>query len=328
MAQVIIVSRAVVDADCVCVGGVDINNHCSLSLLDAGGCHELAADCPYQVWDIWDIDYFFTNQKPSPHTEDAIVVRRERLRTINASGITVERFANALPGFNVPLFRGSLFSTFGGMVKRGETDWLYVSGDGVPDYSFCFWINDRRLLGYESHGRWQYRYNDMSNKYGYTIPFVGAGEHPGDIEAGSLLCLSLAPWTKPYDTDDDARCYLQLSGCLIQGDGSVSPTDNWFDALETEMDRLLAEKASIEEKITDLRSRIIQQMEERKLDKFASSRYSVSYSPAKTTLQFDRKAFKAENEALYSAYCLPKLKEATLIVRKKKDKSDPDDEAL
>ena len=60
MANVIIVSRTRMAADCVCVGGVDIDNRRSLRLLDARGHHETADVCPYQIWDIWDIDYYLT----------------------------------------------------------------------------------------------------------------------------------------------------------------------------------------------------------------------------------------------------------------------------
>ena len=108
---------------------------------------------------------------------------------------------------------------------------------------------------------------------------------------------------------------------LVKDDVS-NPHNDWFDNLEQELDRLLLEKAGIEEKIADLRSRIMQQMTELHLDKYSSSKYSISYSPAKTVLQFDRKTFKAENEALYSSYCIPKQKEASIVIRKNRKELD------
>lgn len=216
MANVIIVSRTRMAADCVCVGGVDIDNRRSLRLLDARGHHETADVCPYQIWDIWDIDYYPNQRRPNPHTEDVNVVRRQKMKAIDAPNMSVIRFAEVLEGANIPLFRGSLFSVFDGKLKLSDNDKFYISHDDIPNYSTCFWITDRRLLGYEnSRGRWQYCYNDMSNRYGHTIAYVGTGEHPNNIEAGSLIRLSLAHWWKPEDSDDDERCYLQLSGCLI-----------------------------------------------------------------------------------------------------------------
>jgi hypothetical protein len=66
----------------------------------------------------------------------------------------------------------------------------------------------------------------------------------------------------------------------------------------------------------------MRQMTEHHLNTFSSSRYSISYSPAKTVLQFDREAFKAENEALYSAYCIPKEKGASIVIRKNRNELD------
>jgi hypothetical protein len=126
----------------------------------------------------------------------------------------------------------------------------------------------------------------MSNRYGYTISYVGSVDPLDTIEPGSLIRLSLAHWWKPEDSDDEERCYLQLSGCLIEGNeegdaipqhkeaasmvnvDESTPNKDWFDNLEQELDRLLLEKANIEEKISDLRSRIMQQMTEHHLDKF------------------------------------------------------------
>ena len=318
-------------------------------------------------------------------------------------------------------------------------DKLYISKEDVPAYSTCFWINDKRLLGYESRGRWQYRYNNMSNMYGYTISYVGAGEPLDTIEEGSLIRLSLAHWWKPEDSDDEERCYLQLSGCLIQGkseeekaliepitvsmpepnsstkdgfenngspyepthvtipvrealkgincklmrfgktyentaipmhslrlsktfqgqeelvlskevaeammaqfhaflstcivsyddvagkyhivmpatdEATIKQFKDWFDCYEQELDNLLVEKARIEEKIQKLRAQILQQMEGRHLDRYATEKYCVNYNPARTIMQFDRKTFKEENEELYSSYCIPKQKDASIVIRK------------
>lgn len=336
MARVLIVSRTKMANGYVCVGGVDIDNRLSLRLLSPNGGHESASECPYEIWDIWNIDYYLTNRRPSPHTEDANVIRREKTRSVDTQNISVERLATALEKYNIPLFRGSLFSVFEGKLKTTDRDKLYISKDDVPSYSTCFWINDKRLLGYESRGHQQYRYNNMTNQYGYTISYVGEAEPLDTIEAESLIRLSLAHWWSPEDSNDEERCYLQLSGCLIEGESdeesNVSNNDNslipiiekqeqnqeWFEEYERELENLFSEKARVEEQITALRSQIQQQMEEREIDRLTSSKYQVNYSPAKTAMQFDRKAFKEENEELYSLYCVPKQKEASIVIRKKK----------
>ena len=333
MARVIIVSRTRMAAECVCVGGVDIDEHRSVRLLDVRGHHETANDCPYQIWDVWDIDYYLTNKRPIPHTEDAYVMRREKIDKVNATSLTAQQFAVFLENSNIPLFRGSLFTTFDGKLKLTDMKKMYISKDDVPNYSTCFWINDKILLGYyNDRGRWQYRYTDMSSGYGYTISYVGSEEPMDTIEPGSLVRLSLAHWWKPEDSDDDERCYLQLSGCLIPGKTeemtlateAMPHTDmqgnEWFDELEKQLDDLLLEKADIEERVNDLRYQIQQQMEQRQLEKLESAKYCISYSPAKTAMQFDSKTFKKENEELYSSYCVPNQKEASIVIRKKQSK--------
>jgi hypothetical protein len=429
----------------VCVGGVDVDYCRSVRLLTANGGHETSVDCPYEIWDIWDIDYYLSQRRPNPHTEDANVTRREKIDRVDVPNMSINRFAGWLERARIPLFRGSLFSVFDGKLKLTDMDKLYISKDDVPAYSTCFWINDKRLLGYESRGRWQYRYNNMSNRYGYTISYVGEDEPLDTIEEGSLIRLSLAHWWKPEDSDDEERCYLQLSGCLIQGKGeeeksslesiqapmpvSSCPKDDeakdtetpsepthvtipvrealkgincklmrygktyenttipmhslklsktfqgqeelalskevaeammaqfheflstcivcyddatckyhiampaadeatikqfkdWFDCYEQELDKLLVEKARIEEKIQKLRSQILRQMEGRHLDRYATEKYCVNYNPARTIMQFDRKTFKEENEELYSSYCVPKQKDATIVIRKNRNDSE------
>lgn len=216
MARVLIVSRTRMANGYVCVGGVDIDNRLSLRLLSQNGGHESASECPYEIWDIWDIDYYLSHRRPNPHTEDANVTRREKTKNVDPQNISVEKLASALEKYNIPIFHGSLFSLFDGKLKLNDSDKLYISKDDVPDYSTCFWINDKRLLGYESRGHQKYRYNNMTNQYGYTISYVGEAEPLDTIEVGSLIRLSLAHWWSPEDSDDEERCYLQLSGCLIE----------------------------------------------------------------------------------------------------------------
>ena len=45
-------------------------------------------------------------------------------------------------------------------------------------------------------------------------------------------------------------------------------------------------------------------------------------------MQFDRKSFKKENEDLYSFYCVPIQKEASIVIRKAKNISEAEDENM
>ena len=92
---------------------------------------------------------------------------------------------------------------------------------------------------------------------------------------------------------------------------------DWFNEYELELASLLDKKNEIEEQINEVRNKIMQGMESHGLDKIHSEKFSVSYTPARTIIQFDSKAFRTENEELYSSYCKPKLREASIVVKRK-----------
>ena len=153
-----------------------------------------------------------------------------------------------------------------------------------------------------------------------------------------LYTNAYAKWTP----EDDSRLKeLYLQGTSIQGltqifgrnegaiysrisklgleDERVVPqrTDkNWFDKYDQELARLLDKRNEIDEQINEIRTKILEQMESHGLDKIHSEKFSVSYTPAKTVMQFDSRAFRAENELLYINYCKPKQREASIVVKR------------
>ena len=95
--------------------------------------------------------------------------------------------------------------------------------------------------------------------------------------------------------------------------------NNWFDEYEYELARLLDSKKVIEEQINALRERLLKQMKVHGVEKVHSRQFSVSYTSARTVMQFDCRTFREENEDLYSSYCKPKLREASIVVKRNKD---------
>ena len=93
---------------------------------------------------------------------------------------------------------------------------------------------------------------------------------------------------------------------------------NWFNEYERELAQLLDQKEDIEKQINELRQKLLKQMESYGIDKVNSSLFSVNYTPAKTILQFDSRAFRKEYEELYSSFCKPKQREASIIVKRHK----------
>ena len=78
---------------------------------------------------------------------------------------------------------------------------------------------------------------------------------------------------------------------------------------------LVAVKDDIEKQIRELRIKIQQQMEASHMDN--SSQFAISYHPERTIVQFDSATFKKDNEELYLSYCLPKGREASIVIRRK-----------
>ena len=94
--------------------------------------------------------------------------------------------------------------------------------------------------------------------------------------------------------------------------------DDWFEQdYEAELSRLIALREETEEKISAVRAKILEEMQSRGVDSIKSNQLSIKVSPATTTMHFDSKRFKEENEEIYLNYCTPKEKPPTLYVKRK-----------
>ena len=148
-----------------------------------------------------------------------------------------------------------------------------------------------------------------------------------------------APWTDEEDAllkhyVEEGISIDEIASKMGRNDGSIrsrikklelvvkkeNPSDDWFDTYEQELYRLHLEKDAIDEKINGVRSHILQEMERRNVDKLDSKKYSVTYYPPRTVMQFDRNAFKEEHEDLYTSYCSPKTRDASIVVKRNKEK--------
>ena len=94
--------------------------------------------------------------------------------------------------------------------------------------------------------------------------------------------------------------------------------ENWFEVYDQQLARLIEQKKVIETQIEELRRNLVEQMELHGEEKVSSERFTVTYQPPRTVMQFDGKAFREENQALYDRYCKPKKREAMIVVRRNK----------
>ena len=195
--------------NCVCVGGIDIDNKISVRLLDMNGYHESADTCPFNIREIWDIEYSNHNQRPLPHSEDIRVISKNKAGVLN-NEISMLDLLNRVP-FRV--YQGDILNTFEGKLKCTDSGTFYISEDNIPNNSTCFWICDKEIRRSDYNGKVRYRYHDGTRQWGYNITYVGLEDNPAQIiPQGTLVRLSLAHWWSPEDSDTEERCYLQLSG--------------------------------------------------------------------------------------------------------------------
>lgn len=209
MGKVLIVSKTKMQHNHVCVGAIDLDKKKSIRLLNEDGFHEILQDCPYELLQIWDIEYEYTNYRPLPHSEDVAVLSR----TFTGETINNQDLIKVLHESNVPLYQGSLMNIFEKNLRFTSAGKLYISQDSCPPFSTCFWISDSLILKNEINGKVYYHYTATRFPSGFQIPYVGLENATAqEIPQGTLLRLSLANWWAPEDSDCEERCYLQLSG--------------------------------------------------------------------------------------------------------------------
>lgn len=215
MSKVIIVSKTRMAEGRVCVGGVDIERKRSVRLMKADGKHELLSECPYEIWDVWDADYVPSNQRPAPHVEDVNVINRNKRDVLEKELRSPTEFAKLLRQSNMPVFTGGLLNCFDGKLKCNKNGKLYINAEDAPSYSTCFWLNDISLRRKDFMNNILYNYDDGIRPWGYSTKYVGLSDAIDVVPAGSIIRLSLAHWWKPDGSDDEERCYLQLSGWYL-----------------------------------------------------------------------------------------------------------------
>ena len=117
---------------------------------------------------------------------------------------------------------------------------------------------------------------------------------------------------------NEGAIYARISKLGLEDERVVSQqTDNnWFDKYDQGLARLIDKRNEIDEQINEIRAKILEQMESHGLEEIHSEQFSISYTPAKTVMQFDSRSFRAENELLYINYCKPKQREAFIVVKR------------
>lgn len=202
MSNVLIVSRTRMGGGNVCIGGFDIDRNRSVRLLTSTGSNQPGTS-PYQVGQIWDINYLPRNAVTPPHVED-VLVQNGSLHS-NLAGTDLQNFILQ----NCNIHNGSIGALFGGTLHTPDNHAAYIDSQNVPNHSVCFWRTDGDLHHFQSFDKDKYRYIRFSHDTCFS--YVGTEPVISLIPAGTIVRMSLARWWSPSEEVSQA-CYLQLSG--------------------------------------------------------------------------------------------------------------------
>jgi hypothetical protein len=192
-------------AKLACVGGLALDGNHSVRLMQANGSPQ-PADAPYQVGQVWDLDYRPSPDIRPPHVEDVLVLRALHVSDQpNLRQFLLDR---------IQPWRGAPNQTFEELVRPTYHGSGYINDImGVPGMSVGFWISDRRLSQEIQEGKLYYRY--PAERGVRLLKYVGCAPPTGSIPSGALVRLSLARWWRHEGSDLEERCYLQMSGWYL-----------------------------------------------------------------------------------------------------------------
>jgi hypothetical protein len=214
--EVIIVSKTHM-SNAACIGGMAANGR-YIRLLNEGGFNQ-PLDTPFEVRQVWEIEFVERTNRISPHIEDVIITTK-RLKGILRSDHTMLQLVQRL---NAPIWRGSPDILFDGLLQWTNSGSGYISENTqLPNNSVGFWIPNRDLTKRIFFDR--VRYNFPNTDGWRSLPYVGFEEAVDIIPAGTLVRVSLARWWDTNGTTEN-RCSLQLSGWY----DLPEETDSLFD---------------------------------------------------------------------------------------------------
>lgn len=196
--NVLIVGRTKMFGASRCIGGLTDDGR-SVRLINPTGQWDTSA--PFQIGQIWDIEFKGAPPLSDPHTEDLIV---GKYAYVGDQVNLIDRIKALSPPHN-----GDINSLFNGYIRFTGNNNGYISHEnGVPNFSTFFWISDTDVTLRDDGSH--YECAAWFNKRGMS--YKGEPAPVQTIPAGSLIRVSLARWWKPEDVEIEERCYVQLSG--------------------------------------------------------------------------------------------------------------------
>jgi Dual OB-containing domain len=197
MERVLIVAKTRM-YNAACVSGLTIDTNRGIRLLRSNGFNQ-QINTPFEVGQVWELDFHPSSQITPPHIED-VNVTKERLISnyTNLASILKPR---------VRSWQGEPKQLFDGLLVIDKISAYISESTGVPKCSTGYWLPNRPL-----------NFTQKNEKPYYqgilSIPYVGFANPIQHIPANTLVRVSLARWWMPSGVDE-GRCYLQLSGWYV-----------------------------------------------------------------------------------------------------------------
>jgi len=188
----------------LCVSGLTETNR-SIRLLTAHRDHQ-PGTAPYEVGQVWEVEYRLMMSVTPPHVEDVRVLNAHYLgQQLNMRKTLLNR---------VQLWRGDPRNLYDGRLILGARSAYITRSGGIPHCSTGYWLPERplTLCGSDERAYYEIAYDIEGGSTGtLRIRFVGCAEAASELPPDTLVRVSLARWWKQSDADEE-RCYLQLSG--------------------------------------------------------------------------------------------------------------------
>jgi hypothetical protein len=192
----------------VCVSGLTINTNRSIRLLRPNGFNQ-QVDTPFDVGQVWELDFHPSSQITPPHIEDAIVTRERHIgQQTNLATFLMQR---------VRPWQGEPEQLFDGLLVINNTSSYISQSKGIPKCSTGYWLPNKPMDLTQKNDKpyYQIKYDIDNHCQGaLSIPYVGFTNPIQHIPVNTLIRVSLARWWMPSGVNE-GRCYLQLSGWYL-----------------------------------------------------------------------------------------------------------------
>lgn len=211
MEKVLVVAKTHMGQGKVCVGGLSLRTLENVRLLLPGE-RSHAADTPFDVGQVWNLELRRVRNIRPPHVEDVIVNAQSQLGQQHNMRETLLQHIQPWHGGLTQLFDGCL---------QSDGDKVFISRKGgIPSCSTGYWLTTLPLTRIIAFNKTYYTIQSVVHRgrdyyrATFAIAYVGFAEPLSEIPANTLIRVSMCRWFKREEYSEE-RCYLQISGWYL-----------------------------------------------------------------------------------------------------------------